>query len=114
MSEDTTFIALGLMSGTSCDGVGTALIETDGHRQVRPLAALTRPYPDAFRMRLRGALGDPAKGQAFAACAATSVSRLPWCLLWRSESAQPQRCLPLSTMCCCDRSLFAMPGGSRS
>jgi anhydro-N-acetylmuramic acid kinase len=67
MSPDPSLLALGLMSGTSCDGVGVALIETDGQRQVRPVAALTQPYPDAFRTRLRGALGDPAKGQAIAA-----------------------------------------------
>jgi anhydro-N-acetylmuramic acid kinase len=67
MSPDPSLLALGLMSGTSCDGVGVALIETDGQRQVRPVAALTQPYPDAFRTRLRGVLGDPAKGQAIAA-----------------------------------------------
>jgi anhydro-N-acetylmuramic acid kinase len=67
MSPDTSLLALGLMSGTSCDGVGAALIETDGRRQVRLLAALTNPYPDAFRTRLRRALGDPAAGQAIAA-----------------------------------------------
>jgi anhydro-N-acetylmuramic acid kinase len=62
-----TILALGLMSGTSCDGVGAALIETDGRHRVRPLAALTQPYPDAFRTRLRRSLGDPAGGQAIAA-----------------------------------------------
>jgi anhydro-N-acetylmuramic acid kinase len=67
MPEDASILALGLMSGTSCDGVGAALIETDGRRQVRALAALTNPYPDAFRTRLRRALGDPAAGQAIAA-----------------------------------------------
>jgi len=66
MSPDTTLLALGLMSGTSCDGVGVALIETDGRRRVRALAALTTPYPDAFRTRLRRALGDPVAGQAIA------------------------------------------------
>ncbi|WP_151116116.1 anhydro-N-acetylmuramic acid kinase [Hypericibacter adhaerens] len=66
MPTDTSVLALGLMSGTSCDGVGAALIETDGQRQVRPLGALTNPYPDDFRLRLRRSLGDPMAGQAIA------------------------------------------------
>lgn len=45
-------LALGLMSGTSMDGVDAALIETDGGDIVRPAAALTRPYDPSFRARL--------------------------------------------------------------
>lgn len=43
---------LGFMSGTSMDGVDVALVETDGERLFRPIAALTHPYPAAFRERL--------------------------------------------------------------
>jgi len=43
---------LGFMSGTSMDGVDVALVETDGERIFRPVAAGTRPYPQAFRDRL--------------------------------------------------------------
>jgi 1,6-anhydro-N-acetylmuramate kinase len=39
---------LGLMSGTSLDGVDAALVETDGERLARPGAALTLPYDDAL------------------------------------------------------------------
>jgi anhydro-N-acetylmuramic acid kinase len=56
-----TVRALGLMSGTSCDGIDAALIETDGVRIERIGASLSVPYVPAFRDRLRAALGtlDP-------------------------------------------------------
>ncbi len=50
--------ALGLMSGTSMDGIDIALIETDGENQVRRLAAGGVDYEPAFREQLRGALRD--------------------------------------------------------
>jgi anhydro-N-acetylmuramic acid kinase len=50
-------LALGLMSGTSLDGIDVALIETDGDRRVVPGPALTVPYEAAFRERLRATLG---------------------------------------------------------
>jgi len=50
--------ALGLMSGTSMDGIDIALIETDGEDHVRRLAAGGVDYEPAFRERLRGALRD--------------------------------------------------------
>ncbi|MEZ5907987.1 MAG: anhydro-N-acetylmuramic acid kinase [Hyphomicrobiaceae bacterium] len=48
--------ALGLMSGTSMDGIDVALIETDGEADCRRLAAASTPYPPEFRVRLREAL----------------------------------------------------------
>lgn len=54
---------LGLMSGTSLDGVDAALVETDGERVARPGAVLTLPYDPALRARLR-ALLDRADGLA--------------------------------------------------
>jgi anhydro-N-acetylmuramic acid kinase len=48
---------IGLMSGTSLDGIDAALIETDGVDQVRTGPSLTRPYPADFREALRGILG---------------------------------------------------------
>src|SRR5512147_2703543 len=49
---------IGLMSGTSLDGVDAALIETDGEDVARPLANLTIPYSAATRALLRAALEE--------------------------------------------------------
>jgi len=48
--------AIGLMSGTSLDGVDAALLETDGDGAVRVVAALTLPYDAALRLALRDLL----------------------------------------------------------
>jgi anhydro-N-acetylmuramic acid kinase len=49
--------AIGLMSGTSLDGIDVAMIETDGRERVIAGPALTLPYPPDFRERLRSVLG---------------------------------------------------------
>ena len=48
---------VGLMSGTSMDGIDAALVRTDGERRVEPLAFVTIPYEDSFRAALRSCLG---------------------------------------------------------
>lgn len=48
---------VGLMSGTSMDGIDAALLRTDGRDRVEALDFLTIPYEDGFRTRLRGCLG---------------------------------------------------------
>ncbi len=45
-------LAIGLMSGTSLDGIDAALIETDGEDVVRPIAFRGEPYSDAARAEL--------------------------------------------------------------
>lgn len=59
-------IVIGLMSGTSADGVDAALIETDGEAHIRALAFADRPYTDAERRLIREAarhaLALPAPG----------------------------------------------------
>lgn len=58
--------AVGLMSGTSMDGIDAALIETDGEGHVRPLGFLSVPYGEDTRKKLRAsierALGVDAPG----------------------------------------------------
>ena len=49
-------LAIGLMSGTSMDGVDAALIETDGEGVARPLDFLFQPYDEAMRAKLRRAI----------------------------------------------------------
>ncbi len=48
-------VAVGLMSGTSCDGVDAALLETDGESDISFLGGLTLPFGDDIRSRLREA-----------------------------------------------------------
>ena len=50
--------ALGLMSGTSMDGIDIAALETDGEAVVRRGPGGFFPYDDAFRARIAAALDD--------------------------------------------------------
>ncbi len=52
------YTAIGMMSGTSMDGVDVALVETDGERAVRLGPVGERPYMAEERMVLRAALAD--------------------------------------------------------
>jgi anhydro-N-acetylmuramic acid kinase len=52
-------LALGLMSGTSMDGVDAALLRTDGAGRVERLAARSTAYDDAMREATRAAVADP-------------------------------------------------------
>jgi len=56
--------AIGLMSGTSLDGIDVALLRTDGERVVEAGPGMTHAYSADFRARLRSQLGkreaDPA------------------------------------------------------
>jgi anhydro-N-acetylmuramic acid kinase len=46
-------LAIGLMSGTSLDGIDAALIETDGEGVARPIAFRSDPYSDQARRQLQ-------------------------------------------------------------
>jgi len=56
--------ALGLMSGTSVDGVDVALIETDGESVSAHGPALTVPYDDKVRSLIRAAFGAERPNEA--------------------------------------------------
>ncbi len=45
------------MSGTSCDGVDVAALETDGYGYVKPLGFLTVPYDEGSRKIIRSCFG---------------------------------------------------------
>ncbi len=60
LSKGRTMKALGLMSGTSMDGIDLALVETDGEDQVVTGAAKSKsvPYDAEFARRIEAALDD--------------------------------------------------------
>jgi anhydro-N-acetylmuramic acid kinase len=45
-------ISVGFMSGTSCDGVDVAILDTDGKSKITILGGLTLPYDEDLRLRL--------------------------------------------------------------
>ncbi|MEM6903282.1 MAG: anhydro-N-acetylmuramic acid kinase [Pseudomonadota bacterium] len=59
-SLSTTKWAIGLMSGTSLDGVDAALLRTDGEGFVEAGYGFTQPYEQSFRDRLRTSFGKHA------------------------------------------------------
>ncbi|EQB30069.1 anhydro-N-acetylmuramic acid kinase [Sphingobium ummariense RL-3] len=52
MTAFQSMLAIGLMSGTSRDGIDAALIETDGEGHVVPVAFHAMAYAEGFRARL--------------------------------------------------------------
>lgn len=52
--------AIGLMSGTSLDGIDIALIETDGADKVKRLGSASVAYEETFRDRLRAGISEAA------------------------------------------------------
>lgn len=88
-----TVLALGLMSGTSLDGVDAALVETDGETVAATGAAITVPYDPALRERLRGVLGSrqPSAAVAAAEAAMTDAHAQAVEALLRTAGIPPER-----------------------
>ena len=57
MGNAKVYTAIGLMSGTSLDGIDAALIRTDGEGFAEPLGFFSLPYDDEMREKLRACLG---------------------------------------------------------
>lgn len=74
MEKPRVYTTIGLMSGTSLDGIDAALIRTDGAGFVEPLAFLTVPYESATRDALRGCLGLSADTDGRVAAAAAQMT----------------------------------------
>ena len=64
-----TMRAIGVISGTSMDGIDVALVETDGEEALRTGPGRTYPYPEALRRALLALAADPARagGEGLAA-----------------------------------------------
>jgi anhydro-N-acetylmuramic acid kinase len=55
MPGEEKMLTIGLMSGTSMDGIDAALIETDGDRHVELLGSYSKDYDPNFKLLLRAA-----------------------------------------------------------
>lgn len=62
---------IGLMSGTSLDGVDVALLRTDGEAHIEREAFLSLPYDDVLRAEIRACFGKTAEAAAKAEKALT-------------------------------------------
>ena len=73
-----SYRAIGLMSGTSMDGVDVALVDTDAEGQLSFGPTSNLPYSDADRALLRGALAEGATLEDRAARPACWLSPRKW------------------------------------
>jgi len=64
MPQPVPVKAIGVISGTSMDGIDVSMVETDGDAAVTPGPGRTFPYPADLRRRLQGLIAEPARAQS--------------------------------------------------
>jgi anhydro-N-acetylmuramic acid kinase len=63
-SGEGVSVAIGVISGTSMDGIDVALIESDGEAELKTGPSATFPYPPEVAQRLRAVVADLSAAQA--------------------------------------------------
>jgi anhydro-N-acetylmuramic acid kinase len=64
MSDRSIVKAIGVISGTSMDGIDVSVVETDGDTIVKPGPGRTFSYPDDLRKALQALIAEPARAQS--------------------------------------------------
>ncbi len=84
LDEDERCVVLGLMSGTSADGIDAAVLEADGVAHHEVLAHFHRPYDDETRELIRRACADARA--AYEEGKLTNRWQRPGCLMEADEA----------------------------
>jgi anhydro-N-acetylmuramic acid kinase len=64
MVQGSPVKAIGVISGTSMDGIDVSIVETDGDAFVRPGPGQTFSYPEGLRKQLQSLIAEPARAQS--------------------------------------------------